>query len=90
MTRVTAPERTCVGCRRRRAQDELVRLSLEGGTVVPARRGASGRSAYLCPEEMCLEAAEKRRAFARAFRGPVTLDPAVRAVFARPRNDERR
>jgi hypothetical protein len=50
--------------------------------VVRARPGAPGRSAYLCPEENCLEAAEKKRAFARAFRGPVTLDPAVRDVFA--------
>lgn len=87
---MATPERTCIGCRRRRGQDELVRLVLEQGRVVPARPGATGRSAYLCPEENCLGAAEKGRAFARAFRGPVTLDPAVRAVFARPGNDERR
>ena len=90
MIAVAAPERTCVGCRRRRGQDELVRLVVEQGRVVEARPGAPGRSAYLCPERDCLEAAEKKRAFARAFRGPVTLDPAVRALFARPRDDERR
>jgi uncharacterized protein len=84
------PERTCVGCRRRRGQDELVRLVAVQGSVVQARPGASGRSAYLCPEEQCLEAAEKKRAFARAFRGPVTLDPAVRELFARSGDDERR
>jgi predicted RNA-binding protein YlxR (DUF448 family) len=38
----------------------------------------------------CLEAAEKKRAFARAFRGPVTLDPDVRDAFAQRREDERR
>jgi hypothetical protein len=81
---VATPERTCVGCRRKRGQDELIRLVAESGHVVAASPGAPGRSAYLCPEEKCLEAAEKKRAFARAFRGPVTLDPAVRAVFARP------
>ena len=81
---MATPERTCVGCRRKRGQDELVRLVAEQGRVVKARPGASGRSAYLCPDERCLEAAEKKRAFARAFRGPVTLDPAVRDVFARP------
>ena len=81
---MATPERTCVGCRRRRSQDELVRLAAVEGSVVPARPGASGRSAYLCPQETCLEAAEKKRAFARAFRAPVTLDPEVRAVFARP------
>ena len=90
MIAVAAPERTCVGCRRKRGQDELVRLVASHGLVVKARPGAPGRSAYLCPEDKCLEAAEKRRAFARAFRGPVTLDPAVRAMFARPGNDERR
>ena len=90
MIAVAAPERTCVGCRRKRGQDELVRLVASRGLVVKARPGDPGRSAYLCPEEQCLEAAEKKRAFARAFRGPVTLDPTVRAMFARPRNDERR
>jgi uncharacterized protein len=87
---VATPERTCVGCRRRRGQDELVRLVQDNGRVVQARPGAPGRSAYLCPELRCLEAADKKRAFARAFRGPVTLDPTVRDAFARRGADERR
>jgi uncharacterized protein len=90
VTAVATPERTCVGCRRRRGQDELVRLVQDHGRVVQARPGAPGRSAYLCPEQRCLDAAEKKRAFARAFRGPVTLDPGVRDVFARLGEDERR
>jgi uncharacterized protein len=87
---VATPERMCVGCRRRRSQAELVRLVVDGGRVILARRGASGRSAYLCPEDRCLETAERKRAFGRAFRGSVTLDPSVRAAIARPGNDERR
>ena len=75
---MAAPERTCIGCRRRQKQDELVRLRVEGGRVVPAGLGSTGRSAYLCPDQRCLAAAEKRRAFARAFRAPVILDAAVR------------
>ena len=90
MTRVATPERTCVGCRRRRSQDELVRLVQDQGRVVRWRPGAPGRGAYLCPQETCLEAAEKKRAFARAFRGPVTVDPTVREAFARRGADERR
>lgn len=90
MTALATPERTCVGCRRRRGQDELVRLVQEHGRVVRARPGAPGRSAYLCPEQRCLEAAEKKRAFARAFRGPVHLDPTVREAFAQHGADERR
>ena len=90
MTLVSAPERTCIGCRRKRGQAELVRLTNEAGGVVPARRGAPGRSAYLCPEQTCLEAADKRRAFARAFRGQVVLDPAVRRAVALHTSYERR
>jgi predicted RNA-binding protein YlxR (DUF448 family) len=73
-----APERMCLGCRARRAQAELVRLKAAGGVVRVARPGEPGRSGYVCPEVTCLEAADKRRAFARAFRGQVILDPAVR------------
>ena len=82
---MATPERTCVGCRRRRGQNELVRLVQDHGRVVTARPGAPGRGAYLCPEVQCLDAAEKRRAFARAFRGPVTLDPSVRQSLAQAR-----
>ena len=87
---MTGPERTCIGCRSKRGQAALVRLTNQAGRVVPAHPGAPGRSAYLCPEQTCLEAAEKRRAFARAFRGPVVIDPAVRRAVARLTSDERR
>ena len=90
MTPVAAPERTCIGCRRKRAQAELVRFTLDHGRVVPAGSGSPGRSVYVCPEERCLEAADKRHAFARAFRGPVTVDPTVRGAVARRASDERR
>ena len=87
---MAVPERTCVGCRRTRAQAELVRLTLEAGRVVPAGTGARGRSAYVCPQVECLDSAEKKRAFARAFRAPVTIDPTVRPAVARRTSDERR
>ena len=78
MTPVATPERTCVGCRRRRDQADLLRLVLRQGIVVPAAPGGSGRGAYVCRDARCLAAAEKKRAFARSFRGPATLSPAVR------------
>lgn len=68
------PQRTCVGCRRKRAASELIRLTVEAGRVRVAEPGTPGRGAYLCPDLACLEAAEKRRAFGRAFRGPATVD----------------
>ena len=73
------PERQCVGCGRRGPQGSLVRLSLaeEYGAarvVVVDRRRHSGRSAYLCEREACLERALAKRAFQRAFRRSVEVD----------------
>ena len=90
MTLVATPERTCVGCRRRRDQSELVRLVLKEGRVIPGSAGAPGRGAYLCPDTTCLAAAEKKRAFARAFRGPATLDASVLEAVTRTTDHERR
>ena len=65
------PERTCVACRRRRPQAELVRLAAtpEGVTVDRERR-APGRGAYVCPEADCIDAAGQRggRVLRRALR----------------------
>jgi predicted RNA-binding protein YlxR (DUF448 family) len=67
--------RTCVGCRRRTAKAELVRVvatdSGAGLVLVPDPRGrAPGRGAHLHPTRDCLELALRRRAFTRALRAP--------------------
>ncbi|WP_300345441.1 YlxR family protein [Nesterenkonia sp.] len=66
------PVRTCVGCRRRAEQDDVVRFALVDDRVVPdiARR-RPGRGAWLHPKRECFDAALKRKAFNRAFRQPV-------------------
>ncbi|GGT31201.1 YlxR family protein [Nonomuraea spiralis] len=70
-----APQRTCVGCRVRTAKSELLRLVLIEDHLVPDLRGRlSGRGASLHPSLSCLELAERRRAFPRAFRVPGPLD----------------
>ncbi|WP_327086574.1 YlxR family protein [Nonomuraea sp. NBC_01738] len=70
-----APQRTCVGCRVRTAKSELLRLVLVEDLVVPDLRGRlSGRGASLHHSLGCLELAERRRAFPRAFRVQRTLD----------------
>lgn len=67
-----------MGCGRVAPQPELLRFAWDEGAVVSdgARRRA-GRGAYLCPRRACLERANARRAWARAFR---------RAVIAVPEN----
>jgi predicted RNA-binding protein YlxR (DUF448 family) len=76
-----APLRTCVGCRIRTVKSELLRLVVVEGKVVPDPLGRlPGRGASLHPTRSCLELAERRRAFPRAFRVAGALDLApVRA-----------
>jgi hypothetical protein len=70
-----APLRTCVGCRVRTVKSELLRLVLVEDVIVPDLRGRlPGRGASLHPSLSCLELAERRRAFSRAFRAVGTLD----------------
>jgi predicted RNA-binding protein YlxR (DUF448 family) len=68
--------RTCVGCRRRAAKSELLRVVAgdrgSGPEVVPdPERRAPGRGAHLHPTTDCLELALRRRAFPRALKTQV-------------------
>ncbi|WP_129842761.1 YlxR family protein [Streptomyces sp. RFCAC02] len=69
------PERTCVGCRRRSARNDLLRVVAHGDRCVPDLRGTlPGRGAYLHPTPDCLELAVRRRAFPRALKVQGPLD----------------
>ena len=75
------PERSCVGCRRRAAPHELVRLVAHEGHLAPdIYRRLQGRGAHLCPRLSCLENAIKRRGFNRAFRGALSVERAALAA----------
>ena len=67
------PQRTCIGCRKKAARSELLRLVAEGSgssaVIVDERRRMAGRGAWLHPSEKCLALAIKRRAFGRALHG---------------------
>ena len=70
------PVRTCVGCRTRAQQGDLLRVVLVEGRLVPdGRRNHSGRGAYVHRSLECLSAAIARKAFGRALRttGPFDL-----------------
>ncbi|GIH98713.1 hypothetical protein Pta02_07220 [Planobispora takensis] len=65
-----------MGCRVRTVYSELLRLVVVEGVIVPdLRRRLPGRGASLHPALSCLELAERRRAFPRAFRAVGMLDP---------------
>lgn len=68
------PVRTCVGCRKRAAKRELLRVTVGSDAdghpaVTPDPRGtAPGRGAHLHPTIECYDLAVRRKAFARALR----------------------
>ncbi|MGQ0624051.1 MAG: YlxR family protein [Sporichthyaceae bacterium] len=70
--------RTCVGCRERASQSDLLRVVAIEGACVPDRRGIlPGRGAWVHPRAGCLALALRRRAFPRALRVPGALDTTV-------------
>lgn len=58
---VHSPTRTCIACRERSPQSELVRLNIsaEKVVIVAQPRFADGRSVYLCPREKCFDSLKK-------------------------------
>ena len=78
---MSAPIRTCIGCRQAQPQSALLRLRRRpDGVVVWAGLRPEGRSAYLCPDGVCVAQAERRRAFSRAFRGKTVKVTPTEAV----------
>lgn len=80
---VSAPMRTCIGCRRKAGKADLLRMVGSGTHVVPDPAAVRpGRGAYLHRRMDCLNLAERRRAFQRALRTAAALDLAeVRAAI---------
>ncbi|CAM3266560.1 YlxR family protein [Tsukamurella hominis] len=80
---MSAPVRTCIGCRRRAPADELIRVvasaTADGArtVVVDARRRLPGRGAWLHDDPSCRELARKRNAFRRALRVSGPLDDSL-------------
>jgi len=56
------------------APDELVRVVRSADGALAVGRSLPGRGAWLCAgSDACLELAERRKAFTRAFRAPVGI-----------------
>ena len=70
------PKRRCVGCGKSFDQNELLRVrkGTDGSVSVAKDGNMTGRSAYICKNENCLEAARKKRGFDRSFRGAVSSE----------------
>jgi predicted RNA-binding protein YlxR (DUF448 family) len=77
---VTEPIRRCIGCGRRAPQRELVRYVARDGVLV-AGAGEPGRGAYTCPSRACFARAAEKRAFARALRQNVKVEPTATHLY---------
>ncbi|MEO6789991.1 MAG: YlxR family protein [Ornithinibacter sp.] len=85
------PVRTCIGCRGTDSRSTLLRVvvgtSADGIPVLLPDPGSRrpGRGAWLHPDLSCFDLAVRRRAFGRALRSSVSLDPALVADWVRAR-----
>jgi len=79
-----APERTCVATREVKPADELIRfVRAPDGTVVPdLKRELPGRGVWVTARREAVRLAVKRKAFARGFKEPAVVDPAIDGLVA--------
>jgi uncharacterized protein len=77
---VTEPIRSCVGCGRKAPQSEFLRFVARGGVLTPGS-GEPGRGAYTCRRLSCFERALARRAFNRALRRNVRVEPELASLY---------
>ncbi|MFQ5627257.1 MAG: RNase P modulator RnpM [bacterium] len=65
------PERTCIGCKCKKAKAELLRFVYQPWheeIIFDPQKRLPGRGAYLCRDEKCLLRASKQRGLDRAYR----------------------
>lgn len=74
MTARKVPMRQCVGCQEQKPKRSMVRIVLtptEEILIDPTGK-KSGRGAYICPKESCLEMAKKRKSLERGLKSGVS------------------
>lgn len=69
MSKKHTPNRMCVVCRKMFSKEDLIRIvkGKDGVIDIDLSYKASGRGAYICKNEDCINLCEKKRALNRAF-----------------------
>jgi len=86
------PQRMCVGCREMKPKKELLRVvrTPEEEILIDFTGKKSGRGAYVCPEDACLNRAVKQRQLERALEraiSPEVFEQLRRQIqFSKPRS----
>ena len=70
------PMRTCVGCNLSQPKKSLIRVvrTPEGTLLVDRKGKVSGRGAYVCPKNDCIQTAIKTRRLERALEHTLDVD----------------
>lgn len=74
------PMRMCLGCQEMKPKKELVRVVRTPENLIDIDPGGkmSGRGAYICPCEECLNKAIKAKRLEKAFQQPVPTEIVAR------------
>jgi len=64
------PIRMCIGCRRKRKKEEMLRFikGIDGVVFVNEKKRINGRGFYLCPDLICFKMAQKKERWGRSLR----------------------
>jgi len=56
------PIRMCIGCRRKRKKEEMLRFikGIDGVMFINEKKRINGRGFYLCPDMICFKMAQKK------------------------------
>ena len=67
------PQRQCMGCRERKAKNDLIRVvrGTDGVVSLDFSGKLNGRGAYLCPDPECLKKAQKSKALERSLEAEI-------------------
>ena len=79
------PLRMCVGCQEMKPKKQLLRIvrTADNKVCVDLTGKMPGRGAYICPEEECLNRAQKQKRLQKAFEGAID----EKEVFERLRKE---
>ncbi len=71
------PTRMCIGCRRKRKKEEMLRFikGIEGVVFVNEKKRINGRGFYLCPDLICFKRAQKKERWVGSLESMVLLYP---------------
>jgi len=67
------PQRQCMGCRERKAKNDMIRVvrRTDGVVSLDFSGKLNGRGAYICPDPECLKKAQKSKSLERSLEVPI-------------------